>query len=57
MRNVYKVDNGGNVLIISIYSMPRKRLILSTSLRQKIVNREKVKPIGLEGASGRALDP
>ena len=36
--------------------MSKKRLILSTSLRKRI-RREKLRPIGLEGASGRALDP
>ena len=37
--------------------MSRKRLILSTGLKKIIVRWEKVRPIGLKGASGRALDP
>ena len=37
--------------------MSRKRLTLNTSLRKIIVNWEKVRVIGLKGASGRALDP
>ena len=57
MRNVLGVDCGGNVLIINIYSMSRKRLTLNTSLRRMIVNWEKARPIRLEGASSRTLDP
>ena len=57
MKNVLEVNNSKNILIISVYSISRKRLILSTSLRRIIVNWEKVKPIGLKRASGRALDP
>ena len=56
MKNVLEVDFSGNVLIISIYSMSRRKLILSISLRKRI-SREKLRPTGLEGASGRALDP
>ena len=37
--------------------MSKKRLILNTSLKKKIVKREKARPIGLKGASSRALDP
>ena len=37
--------------------MSRKRLTLSTGLKQKTVNWEKARPTGLKGASGRALDP
>ena len=33
-----------------------KRLILSTGLKKKI-SWEKLKPIGLKGASSKALDP
>ena len=36
--------------------MSRKRLTLYTSLKKIIVNWEKVRPIGLKGASGRTLD-
>jgi len=57
MKNVLEVDYNGNALIISVYSMSRKRLILSTSLRKIIVRWEKVRAIGLKGASGRTLDP
>ena len=38
MKNVLKVGNSGSALIISIYSMFRKRLIPSTGLRGMIVN-------------------
>ena len=34
-----------------------KKSTLSTSLKQKTANQEKARPIGLEGASGKALDP
>ena len=37
--------------------MSKKRLILSTGLRQKTVKWEKARPIGLKGASSRTLDP
>ena len=57
MKNVLKAGNSGNTLIISVYSISRRKLIPNTSLKQKIVNWEKVRPIGLEGASGRTLDP
>ena len=57
MKNVLKAGNSGSILIISVYGMSRKRLILSTSLKRIIVSREKLRPIGLKGASSRALDP
>ncbi len=44
-------------MIISIYSISRKRLTLSTSLKRIIVSQEKAKPIGLEGASSKTLNP
>ena len=37
--------------------MSRKRLTLYTSLKRGTVSQEKVRPIGLKGASGRALNP
>ena len=37
--------------------MSRKRLTLSTGLRRTIAKWEKARPIGLKGASGKALDP
>ena len=37
--------------------MSRKRLTLSTGLRKMTVNQEKVRPMGLKGASSKALDP
>ena len=37
--------------------MSKRKLILSTSLKKTIARQEKVKAIGLKGASGRALDP
>ena len=57
MKNDLEADYSGNVLITSIYSISRKRLILSTSLRRITVNWEKARTIGLKGASGRTLDP
>ena len=57
MKNILKADYSGNALIISIYSISRKRLILSTSLKRMTVNWEKARPIGLEGASSRTLNP
>ena len=57
MKNVLKADYSGSVLIISAYSMFKRKLILSIGLKKIIVNWEKVRPIGLEGASGRILDP
>ena len=36
--------------------MSKDRLILNTGLKRKIANQEKVKPIGLKGASSKALD-
>ena len=44
-------------MIISVYSISKRKLILSTGLRKIIVRWEKVRAIGLKGASGRALDP
>jgi len=38
MKSVYKADNSRNTLIISIYSMSRKRLIPSTSLKKITVS-------------------
>ena len=57
MRNVLEVDYGGNILTISVYGMFRRKLILSIGLKKIIVNWEKVRPIGLEGASSKALKP
>ena len=37
--------------------MSRRKLILNTSLKKAIVRWEKARATGLEGASGRALDP
>ena len=54
---ILEVDNSGNVLIISIYSISRKRLTLSTGLRRIIVSQEKARPIGIKGASSKTLDP
>ena len=56
MKNVLKAGNSGNTLIISVYSISRRKLIPSTGLKRTIVNWEKVRPIGLKGASSRALD-
>ena len=57
MKNILKADYNRNALIISICSIFRKRSILSIGLKRVIVSQEKAKPIGLKGASGRALDP
>ena len=37
--------------------MSKKRLTLSTGLKRIIARQEKVKAIGLNGASSRALNP
>ena len=57
MKNVLEADYSGNVLIINVYSISKRRLILNTGLKRTIVNWEKVRAIGLKGASGRVLDP
>ena len=57
MKNVLKVDYGGNALTISIYGMFKRKLIPSTGLKKIIVRREKARAIGLKGASSRALNP
>ncbi len=57
MRNVLEADYSGNVLIISIYNISKRKLTLSTGLRKIIVRQEKARAIGLKGASSRALDP
>ena len=44
-------------MTISVYSISRRKLILSTSLRKTIVRWEKIRAIELKGASSRALDP
>ena len=44
-------------MIISVYGMFKKRLILCTGLKKIIVRWEKVRAIGLKGASSRALNP
>ncbi len=38
MKNILEANNSENVLTISIYSISKKRLTLSTSLRKIIVN-------------------
>ncbi len=56
MKNILEEDSSGNILTISVYSMSRKRSTLNIGLRRMTVSREKVRPIGLKGVSGRALN-
>ena len=57
MRNVLEVDYSGNILTISVYSMSRRKLTPSTSLRKTIIRQKKARAIGPKGASNRTLDP
>ena len=44
-------------MIISVYSISRRKLTPSIGLKKIIVRQEKARAIGPKGASSRALDP
>ena len=56
-KNILEADSSKNILIINIYSISKKKLVLSTSLRRMTVSQEKARPTGLKGASSTALNP